>query len=174
MKQKLAVARTLMHRPELVFLDEPTAGLDPVASAALREDLEMLASREGVTIFLTTHNLAEAEKLCNQVGVINHGQLLALGSPTDLRSRTSAPRLYVTGQGFSSQVIDGLRENALVSRIQRHNGQVVMDLNDMTRSHEIVTQLVGVGVQIDEVRKERADLEDVFLRLVEEENRGEE
>ncbi len=174
MKQKLAVARTLMHRPELVFLDEPTAGLDPVASAALREDLEMLASREGVTIFLTTHNLAEAEKLCNQVGVINHGQLLALGSPTDLRSRTSAPRLYVTGQGFSSQVIDGLRGNTLVSRVQQHNGQVVMDLNDMARSHEIVTQLVGAGVQIDEVRKEKADLEDVFLRLVEEENRGEE
>ena len=174
MKQKLAVARTLMHRPELVFLDEPTAGLDPVASAALREDLEMLASREGVTIFLTTHNLAEAEKLCNQVGVINHGQLLALGSPTDLRSRTSAPRLYVTGQGFSSRLIDSLRGNALVSRVQQHNGQVVMDLNDMTRSHEIVTQLVGAGVQIDEVRKEKADLEDVFLRLVEEENRGEE
>jgi ABC-2 type transport system ATP-binding protein len=174
MKQKLAVARTLMHHPELVFLDEPTAGLDPVASAALREDLEMLASREGVTIFLTTHNLAEAEKLCNQVGVINHGQLLALGSPTDLRSRTSAPRLYVTGQRFSSQVIDSLRGNALISRVQQHNGQVVIDLNDMTRSHEIVTQLVVAGVQIDEVRKEKADLEDVFLRLVEEENRGEE
>jgi ABC-2 type transport system ATP-binding protein len=168
MKQKLAVARTLMHRPQLVFLDEPTAGLDPVASAALREDLAILASREGVTIFLTTHNLAEAEKLCNQVGVINHGQLLALGSPTDLRSGTSAPRLCVTGQGFSSQVIDVLRENALVSRVQLHNGQAVIDLNDMTRSHEIVTQLVAAGVQIDEVRKEKADLEEVFLRLVEE------
>lgn len=174
MKQKLAVARTLMHRPELVILDEPTAGLDPVASAALREDLELLASREGVTIFLTTHNLAEAEKLCNQVGVINHGQLLALGSPMDLRSRTSAPRLHVTGQGFSSQVIDGLRENALVSRVQQHNGQAVLDLNDMTRSHEIVAQLVGADVQIDEVHKEKADLEDVFLRLVEEEYRGKE
>lgn len=174
MKQKLAVARTLMHHPELVFLDEPTAGLDPVASAALREDLEMLAEQEGVTIFLTTHNLAEAEKLCNQVGVINHGQLLALGSPADLRSRTSAPRLYVTGQGFSPQVIESLRGNALVSKVQAHNGQTVMDLTDMARSHEIVAQLVGAGVQIDEVRKEKADLEDVFLRLVEEENRGEE
>lgn len=174
MKQKLAVARTLMHRPELVFLDEPTAGLDPVASAALREDLALLASREGVTIFLTTHNLAEAEKLCNQVGVINHGQLLALGSPADLRSRTSAPRLYVSGQGFSSQVIEGLRGNALVGHVQQRNGQIIMDLNDMARSHEIVAQLVGAGVQIDEVRKEKADLEDVFLRLVEEEKRGEE
>lgn len=172
MKQKLAVARTLMHHPELVFLDEPTAGLDPVASAALREDLEMLAEQEGVTIFLTTHNLAEAEKLCNQVGVINHGQLLALGSPADLRSNTAAPRLYISGQGFSLQVIESLRGNTLVSSVQQHNGQVIMDLSDMSRSHEIVTQLVGAGVQIDEVRKEKADLEDVFLRLVDEEKRG--
>ena len=174
MKQKLAVARTLMHRPELVFLDEPTAGLDPVASAALREDLGLLAVQEGVTIFLTTHNLAEAEKLCNQVAVINHGQLLALGSPADLRSRTSAPRLYVSGQGFSPQVIESLRANRLVSVMRQSNGQVILDLTDLSRSHEIVAQLVGAGVQIDEVRKEKVDLEDVFLRLVEEENRGEE
>ena len=174
MKQKLAVARTLMHHPELVFLDEPTAGLDPVASAALREDLEMLVEQEGVTIFLTTHNLAEAEKLCNQVGVINHGQLLALGSPADLRSNAAAPRLYVSGRGLSPLVIENLRKDTLVSNLQQHNGQVIMDLSDMTRSHEIVAHLVGAGVQIDEVRKEKADLEDVFLRLVDEEKRGEE
>jgi ABC-2 type transport system ATP-binding protein len=174
MKQKLAVARALVHHPELVFLDEPTAGLDPVASAALREDLAMLAEQEGVTIFLTTHNLAEAEKLCNQVAVINHGQLMALGSPEDLRSRTSAPRLYVTGHGFTPQVLDGLRSNLLVNRLRQSNGQVIMDLRDLSRSHEIVTQLVGAGVQVDEVRKEKADLEEVFLRLVEEERRDEE
>lgn len=173
MKQKLAVARTLMHHPELVFLDEPTAGLDPVASVNLREDLSALVAREGVTIFLTTHNLAEAEKLCTQVGVINHGQLLATGSPADLRSRTSEPRLYVSGQGITSQVVDSLRSNLLVRKLQQRNGQLVMDLNDLTRSHEIVTQLVKTGVQIDEVRKERADLEDVFLKLVEEERQGE-
>jgi ABC-2 type transport system ATP-binding protein len=174
MKQKLAVARTLMHHPELVFLDEPTAGLDPVASAALREDLEMLAEQEGVTIFLTTHNLAEAEKLCNQVGVINHGVLLANGSPADLRSRTSAPRLYVSGQGFLTQTLDDLHANTLVSGVRQRNGEVVMDLTDMSRSHEIVAQLVAAGVKIDEVRKEKADLEDVFLRLVDEEKRGDE
>lgn len=174
MKQKLAVARTLMHRPELIFLDEPTAGLDPVASSALREDLGTLVAQEGMTIFLTTHNLAEAEKLCNQVGVINHGQLLATGSPSDLRSKTSAPRLYVTGQGLTPQVVDHVKNNALVTKVQQQNGRLVMDLNDMTRSHEIVTHLVSAGVQIDEVRKEQADLEDVFLRLVEEEKRGEE
>lgn len=174
MKQKLAVARTLMHRPELVFLDEPTAGLDPVASSALREDLANLVAQEGVTIFLTTHNLAEAEKLCNQVGVISHGQLLAMGSPSDLRSKTSAPRLYVTGQGITPPIVDHVRNNALIKKIQSQNGKLVMDLNDLARSHEIVAQLVKAGVQIDEVRKEKADLEEVFLQLVEEEKGGEE
>jgi len=174
MKQKLAVARTLMHRPELIFLDEPTAGLDPVASATLRDDLSKLVAQEGVTIFLTTHNLAEAEKLCTQVGVINHGQLLATGSPSDLRSRTSAPRLYVTGQGIDPQIVDVLKNNSLVNKVQKHNGKLTMDLNDLTRSHEIVAQLVGAGVQIDEVRKETADLEDIFLKLVDEEKGGEE
>ena len=172
MKQKLAVARTLMHRPELIFLDEPTAGLDPVASSALREDLSMLVAMEGVTIFLTTHNLVEAEKLCSRVGVINHGQLLAIGSPAELRSRTSAPRLYVTGTGISLLVMDEIRNNPLVNKAQQQNGRLVMDLNDLARSHEIVSQLVGAGVQIDEVRKEQIELEDVFLQLVEEEARG--
>ncbi len=172
MKQKLAVARTLMHHPELVFLDEPTAGLDPVASMTLREDLAALVAQEGVTIFLTTHNLGEAEKLCTQVGVINHGQLLAVGSPAELRSRTSAPRLYVTGQNITSQVVENLRGNALVSKIGQRNGELVMDLNDLSRSNEIVAQLVKMDVQIDEVRKEKVELEDVFLRLIEEENRG--
>jgi len=172
MKQKLAVARTLMHHPELVFLDEPTAGLDPVASANLREDLTSLVAQEGVTIFLTTHNLVEAEKLCTRVGVINRGRLLAVGSPSDLRSRTSAPRLYITGQRMTSQVVEEIKKSSLIKRIQNQNGRLIVDLNDMTRSHEIVAQLVNAGVQIDEVRKEKADLEDVFLQLVEEEQPG--
>jgi ABC-2 type transport system ATP-binding protein len=172
MKQKLAVARTLMHRPKLVFLDEPTAGLDPVASAALRDDLEKLAQREGVTIFLTTHNLADAEKLCGQVGVINHGQLLAVGSPEELRSRTSEPRLYVTGR-FSPQVVEQIRTNALVKKMDEHNGRLVLDLTDLSRSNEIIRQLVLAEGQIDEVRKEKADLEEVFLKLVDDENKGE-
>ena len=87
MKQKLAIARAVLHRPGLVFLDEPTAGLDPVAAAGLRKDLAALASQQGATIFLTTHNMAEAEKLCNLVAVIREGKLLAVGTPAELRAR---------------------------------------------------------------------------------------
>jgi kynureninase len=71
-------------------------------------------------------------------------------------------------------MVESLRANALVKGVRQSNGQVVMDLTDLSRSHEIVTQIVSAGVQIDEVRKEKVDLEDVFLRLVEEERRGEE
>jgi len=81
MKQKLAVARAIFHRPKLIFMDEPSAGLDPVAAVALRDDLARLAAREGVTVFLTTHNLVEADKLCGQVAVIRQGKLLAVGHP---------------------------------------------------------------------------------------------
>jgi ABC-2 type transport system ATP-binding protein len=105
MKQKLAIARTLLHRPALIFMDEPTAGLDPVAAAALREDLVGLAAREGVTIFLTTHNLAEAEKLCQHVGVINKGRLLASGTLDELRAHNEAPRVEITGGGFNEMIL---------------------------------------------------------------------
>lgn len=97
MKQKFAIARTLLHHPELIFLDEPTAGLDPVSAAALRDDLATLAEREGVTIFLTTHNLNEAEKPCHEVGVIREGRLLACGSIDHLQTQAAQPRLQIIG-----------------------------------------------------------------------------
>jgi ABC-2 type transport system ATP-binding protein len=87
MKQKLAIARAVLHRPGLVFLDEPTAGLDPVAANGLRRDLAALVSQQGATIFLTTHNMAEAEKLCDLVAVIRQGKLVTVGPPAELRAR---------------------------------------------------------------------------------------
>lgn len=86
MKQKLAISRALLHRPKLVFLDEPTAGLDPIAAASLRRDLTSLTKNESVTVFLTTHNLDEAEKICDEVAVINNGKLIVKGGLEDVRN----------------------------------------------------------------------------------------
>ena len=104
MKQKLAVARAMLPRPELVFLDEPTAGLDPLAAADLREELASIVRREGVTVFLTTHNLSEAERLCSKVAVICNGRLLAQGSPNELRVRKGMATLE---DAFLSLVKEG-------------------------------------------------------------------
>ena len=110
MKQKLAVARALFHHPPLVFLDEPTAGFDPVAAAALRDDLSGLVAREGATVFLNTHNLAEAERLCALVGVIRQGKLLIVGSPDELRVREGRPQAMIVGRGFNEHTLALLRE----------------------------------------------------------------
>lgn len=169
MKQKLAVARALLHRPSLVFLDEPTAGLDPVAAAALRDDLAGLAAREGVTVFLTTHNLSEAEKLCNRVGVIRQGKLLAVGHPDELRSRRGAPQAEIVGRGFSEAVIAALRARPEVAGIEVRNGRLSISLRQETDIAPLVSLAVGAGAQIEEVRKGKASLEEVFLSLVEEE-----
>ena len=165
MKQKLAVARTLMHRPALVFLDEPTAGLDPVAAAALRSDLASLAQGSGVTVFLTTHNLAEAEKLCSQVGVIRQGKLLALGSPSALRSR-SAPQVEVYGSGFNETALALLQARPEVASVQSESDHLRIELRGPAETAPLVSLLVGAGVQVEEVRKGQASLEEAFLDLL--------
>ena len=171
MKQKLAVARALFHRPTLIFLDEPTAGLDPVAAAALRDDLARLVAREGVTVFLTTHNLVEAEKLCGQVAVIRAGKLLAVGHPDELRARSGGPRVDVIGRGFTDAVLASLRARPEVASAEVSNGRLTLTLRDGAEAAPIVTQLVAAGAQLEEVRRGQASLEDVFLTLMDEERR---
>ena len=171
MKQKLALARALLHRPRLIFLDEPTSGLDPVGAVAVREDLARLAASEGVTVFLTTHNLAEAEKLCQQVGVIRQGRLLAVGSPDELRTKTGAPRAQIIGRGFDENVLSLLRARPEVANVQLHDGQLSIELRGEADTAPLVSLLVNAGVQVEEVRKGKASLEEVFLTLMEEEER---
>src|SRR6266508_1018722 len=129
MKQKLAVARALFHHPSLIFLDEPTAGFDPIAAAALRDDLASLVAREGVTVFLNTHNLSEAEKLCSQVAVIRQGKLLAVGHPDELRSRTGGPRAEIVGRNFNEAVMASLRQRPEVVSAVAHNGHLTVELH---------------------------------------------
>jgi len=169
MKQKLAVARTLFHHPELIFLDEPTAGLDPVAAAALREDLASLADREGVTIFLTTHNLTEAEKLCQRVGVINKGRLLAVGTLDELRAQNEAPRVEIAGSGFGEVILSKLRGRPEVRGMATTDGKLVIDLQAGVQTAPLVRLLVESGAEVEEVHKSKASLEELFLTLVEEE-----
>jgi ABC-2 type transport system ATP-binding protein len=168
MKQKLAIARVLLHRPDLIFLDEPTAGLDPVAAAALRDDLEALVQREGTTVFLNTHNLPEAERLCQQVGVIREGRLSAVGSPDMLRQQTGHPQAEIVGEGFTPEVISMLQARPDVERATIQNGHLIVNLRDSAKAAPIVAALVDAGVQIEEVRRGQASLEDVFMTLMQE------
>ena len=169
MKQKLALARALLHRPALIFLDEPTAGLDVQAAVAVRDDLASLAAREGVTVFLTTHNMTEAEKLCGRVAVIRQGRLVALGNPDELRTRSGTPHVEIVGRGFHEQALALLRARPEVASAEVHNGRLVIELHQETEAAPLVSLLVSAGAQVEEVRRGKASLEDVFLTLMHEE-----
>ncbi len=176
MKQKLAVARALLHHPPLIFLDEPTAGFDPVAAATLHSDLASLVAHEGVTVFLNTHNLTEAEKLCAQVGVICEGRLLTVGNPDELRLRRGGRQVEIVGQGFNDQMLASLRERPEVASVElpninSSNSHLTIELRGEPKIGPLVTLIVQSGGEIEEVRRGKASLEDVFLTLMEEENK---
>ena len=123
MKQKLAIARVLIHRPSLIFLDEPTSGLDPVAAAALRDDLADLAAREGATVFLTTHNLSEAEKtvLPGRRDPKRQGCWRRAG-PRIFAPGMAGARAEVIGEGFTDDLLRRLREVPDVSSVEANHG----------------------------------------------------
>lgn len=168
MKQKLAMARALFHCPKLLFLDEPTDGLDPAAAARLRDDLEKLVEVEGVTVFLNTHNLAEAERLCQQIGIISHGRLVGLGSPSDLRANAGKPHLEISGKNFSAQMIAELESRPEVVSAKMHNNHLTIQLHESVEAAPLVSMLVTAGAQVEEVLKTQSSLEEVFLTLVNE------
>jgi ABC-2 type transport system ATP-binding protein len=171
MKQKLAVARALFHHPPLIFLDEPTAGFDPVAAAALRADLASLVAREGATVFLNTHNLAEAEKLCAQVGVIRNGKLLTTGNPDDLRLRKGGHAIEIVGHDFNEGTLAMLRARPEVARAEMQNGHLLIDLSVESKAGPFVTLIVQSGGEVDDIQTTGTSLEDLFLTLMKEEEK---
>lgn len=160
MRQKLALARVLLHRPPSVLLDKPTAGLDVMAATSVRNDLEALAEREGMTIFLATHNMAEAERLCAQVAVIREGSLMAIGHPDELRARAGGPRVDIVGRGFSNSALDSLRARPEVVAAEVQNSHLIIDLREETDTAPLVGLPVSEGVQIEEVRQGKASIEE--------------
>lgn len=168
MKQQLAVARTLMHRPQLVFLDEPVAGLDPIAASRLNNDLASLVKHEGVTVFMNTHNMADAQKLAEQVGVIRQGKLLALGNPDELRLKQGGPQADIYGHGFTTQLVGALKQQPGVVHAEQRNSHLTITLRDGSDVGPLVNLIVQQGGVVEEVRRGNADLEEVFLALMEE------
>ncbi len=166
MKQKLGIARALLPTPGVVFLDEPTAGLDPIAAASLREELRTLARSDGVTVFLTTHNLSEAEKLCDVVAVIRAGHLLTVGPPRELGARIHGHQVAIDATGLTPDVLARLRAEPWVRSVELRDTGLVAVLVDGAEASAVVALLVGAGVAVGGVRTDAADLEEAFISLV--------
>jgi ABC-2 type transport system ATP-binding protein len=167
MQRKLSIARALLHSPELLLLDEPSAGLDPLAASALHDDLQELVARARVTVLLTTHDLAEAERLCGRVGVLREGELLAEGTPTELRAIGGRSRVEIAGHGFAGEVIARVRALAAVRCAAAAPGDhLSLELEDGADVARVVATIVAAGGQVEEVRRDSASLADAFRALM--------
>jgi ABC-2 type transport system ATP-binding protein len=168
MRQKLALARAMLHRPQLLFLDEPTEGLDVMSAAAVRDSLAALAESEGVTIFLTTHDMTEAERLCQSVAVIRAGQLITVGSPALLGARHGEAHLEFIGRGFSGDLVERLQAHPLIAGVEMTDEHLLIDLHEDASAASLVSLVVGSGAEVEEVRRGKANLEEVFMTLMNE------
>lgn len=170
MQQRLALARTLLHEPELLFLDEPTSGLDPVATRQVHQLITHLSRAQGRTVLLCTHNLAEAQQLCDRVAVMEHGHLLALGTPATLIRQTQRAlrlELEVAADCCTTTLAqlarrDGLRAHAEVG------GRIIVSGVERDGIPDLLADLVQAGVRLYRVNPQEPSLVEVYFALHEE------
>ena len=163
-KQRLSLALTLINDPELVFLDEPTTGLDPQARRALWDIVERMRD-QGKTVLLTTHYMEEAEVLCQRVAIIDHGKILALGSPRDLVDEF-VPERAIEFSLSESVTQSRLESLPAVSRVDVEDGSAAIHTTNIRETMTAMLQESGdSAVSLDDLRIQRGTLEDVFLHL---------
>jgi len=167
MKQRLALARALLHEPRLLFLDEPTASLDPIAARRVHELITHLSHDERRTVFMCTHNLAEAQKLCDRVAVLEHGRLVALGSPAELASHLSRSRrleIEVAPEDLRA-TLKVLKAMGAVQEAAGEDGILSAMGVDRQAIPDLVAALVAAGVHLYRLAPQEPSLEDVYFAL---------
>ncbi|MBZ5643598.1 MAG: ABC transporter ATP-binding protein [Acidobacteriia bacterium] len=166
-KQRLALACALVGDPDFLFLDEPTTGLDPQARHQLWELIEEF-KRSGRTILLTTHYMDEAERLCDRVAIMDHGKVIALGTPRELIATHCTEQLVEFMAGGSGKNLDvpALRAVAGVRDVRTENGAVLLQVSELhTAVPALLAELARQNVPLTELRTHSATLEDVFVTL---------
>ena len=163
MKRRVLVAQALVHKPQVIVLDEPTAGVDVELRQTLWKFISRL-NREGHTVVLTTHYLEEAQAMCQRVAMLKLGQVVALDTMPALLRRVSGSQLVVHLK--SGDLPEGLRH--LVSHDEHGNGnKYTLRVNDYSEVEPILARLRESGAVIDEMQLEQADLEDIFIQIME-------
>jgi ABC-2 type transport system ATP-binding protein len=169
MRQKVAIARAMLHEPEVIYLDEPTSGLDPSAAKTVRDFVATLREL-GRSIVVCTHNLDEAERLCDRIGIMR-GTLLRVDTPAGLRrhGRNATVRVELNGARGPASFVDLLARLPYVlgARASDDEASLMVELDDPPReTPDLVAALVGAGARISAVREDAATLEEVYLNLV--------
>ncbi len=166
-KQKIAIARALIHNPQVLFLDEPTANLDPEASKTVRDFILELKKGKR-TIFLNTHNLNEAERLCDRIAILKT-KLIAVDSPKNLERSLYNRKTIVHLQNVTSSITAAVEGLASIKNVRVSDNKLILDMDDPEKDNpEVVKAIVGAGGSIQYVTELRSTLEDVYLKLIRE------
>ena len=166
MKQKLAVARALIHDPQILFLDEPTANLDPESAKTVR-DFILELKKEKKTIFLNTHNLDEAQRICGRIGILNT-QLRATGTPADLEQKVRGRKTVITLAQINDKILNAVKKLSL-KNLTIEGNQVSFDVTDPEKENwSVVEVIVLAGGHVNTVNVIGSTLENVYLQIVRE------
>jgi ABC-2 type transport system ATP-binding protein len=165
LKQRVALARSLLHDPRIAMLDEPTSGLDPASAREVR-DLVLGLRAQGRTILLCTHNLDEVDRVADRVAVLSR-RLIAMGTPASLRKKLFAPRVRVTLTQPAERFVDVLRSGGLSDVRADGTALLVGTDNTPVTTPDVVRRLVESGAAVESVVPEQPPLEDVYLKLIE-------
>ena len=167
MKRRLDLAAALVHQPEVVFLDEPTTGLDPTSRAAVWAEVRYLNQELGITIFLTTQYLEEADALAHRVGIIAQGSLVAEGTPSDLkRSIGSDVIVAKVAAGSGARIEQVVAQLAVVERVETNGDEAVMSVaNGAAAISPVAVALAEAGIVVEGLTLRTPTLDDVFLHL---------
>ena len=157
MRRRLEIARGLLHEPHILFLDEPTLGLDPQTRDHIWDYIEDLAKRMGMTIILTTHYMEEADKLCDRVAIIDHGKIVALDTPRNLKRKVGGDIVILKGKDIC---VEDLKKLPFVNKIERHDHMLKLWVEDQGKN---IQELLRVACRVDYVEAHTPDLNDVFL-----------
>ena len=164
MKRRLDLAAALVHNPQILFLDEPTTGLDPVSRAKVWQEVRRLNKELGMTIFLTTQYLEEADQLADRIGIINGGKIVAEGTPTELKRKSGKDQIIVTADHQDESVLKALRKVKGVSKVEQVDGEIIASSSHGAAAIAgVAIELEKLKVPIKQLTLRETTLDDVFL-----------
>jgi ABC-2 type transport system ATP-binding protein len=167
MKRRLELVRSLIHRPKILFLDEPTTGLDPQARSAVWEYLRKIHSEHDITIVLTTHYLDEAEELCDRVAIVDYGKLMALGTPAELKRKVMGGDVVEADfADLPNEALEALKASKFVLQVKKHESTLTILVRSGAEAVPRIVELVNEnGGKIRSITLREPTLDDVFLHF---------